>query len=277
MENIYSLKGRGSIFFKLFFTAGLVSVIAELIKMKTIPLGSFGKIIILPMLFAMVIGTLITPDALGKFFGGLKKLCGDEEVKLSGDIVSLILLFLDIKLGISAGPNILKVMEAGPALILQEFGNLGTIFVGLPVALLVGMKREAVGATVSICREPTLGLISENYGINSPEGMGVMGTYIVGTVFGTIFFGILASLASNLNIHPYALAMACGMGSGSMMTASSQTLAETIPLMRDEILAYSATSNIMTSITGLYMDLFIGLPLVNKLYNFFSKLFFKNK
>lgn len=71
--------------------------------------------------------------------------------------------------------------------------------------------------------------------------------------------------------------MACGMGSGSMMTASSQTLAETIPLMRDEILAYSATSNIMTSITGLYMDLFIGLPLVNKLYNFFSKTFFKNK
>ncbi|MFR2691585.1 MAG: DUF3100 domain-containing protein [Enterocloster bolteae] len=29
----------------------------------------------------------------------------------------------------------------GPALILQEFGNLGTIFISLPIALLLGLKK----------------------------------------------------------------------------------------------------------------------------------------
>ena len=277
MENVYSTKGRLGIFMKLFVMAGMVAVIAEVIGMKTIPLGVIGKIIILPMMFAMVIGTLVTPDALGRYSKVLQKFCNKKEIELAEHVVVIILLFLGIKLGTSAGPNILKVIEAGPALILQEFGNLGTMIIGLPVALILGMRREAVGATVSICREPTLGLIGEIYGINSDEGIGVMGTYIVGTVFGTIFFGIMASLATNTNIHPYALAMASGMGSGSMMTAASQVLAESVPSMRDEILAYAATSNIMTNITGLYMELFIGLPLANKLYKVLVKIIERKK
>ncbi len=257
----------------LFVTAGVVAIIAELIGTKVIPLGALGKVVLLPMMFAMIIGTLLTPDALGRFSKLLQRVCNTEEIGLAEQTVTIILLFLGIKLGTSAGPNILKVVEAGPALILQEFGNLGTMFLGLPVALMLGMRREAVGATVSICREPTLGLIGETYGINSKEGIGVMGTYITGTIFGTIFFGIMASLAVGTGIHPYALAMASGMGSGSMMTAASQVLAESVPGMKDEILAYAATSNIMTNITGLYMELFIGLPLVNKLYNVLIKIF----
>lgn len=156
-------------------------------------------------------------------------------------------------------------------MIFQEFGNLGTMLIGLPIAMILGMRREAVGATVSICREPTLGLISEKYGINSPEGLGVMGTYIVGNLFGTLFFGLMASMAANSPIHPYALAMACGMGSGSMMTAASTSLAESLPMMKDEILAYAATSNIMTNVTGLYMECFIAIPLANKVYKVLSK------
>ena len=38
-------------------------------------------------------------------------------------------------------------------LVCQEFGNLGTILVALPIALLLGFKREAVGMTHSIARE----------------------------------------------------------------------------------------------------------------------------
>lgn len=271
MENVFSTKGRGKIFINLFIMAILVSMVSEGIGMKIVSLGGLGKIVILPMIFAMIIGVAITPDAGGKLVGGLKKVCGDKEMELAGNVVVMILLFLGVKLGTSAGPNILKVVEAGPALVFQEFGNLGTMLIGFPIALLLGMRREAIGATVSICREPTLGLIGEKYGINSPEGIGVMGTYMAGTLFGTIFFGILASLAANTNIHPYALAMACGMGSGSMMSAASQSLAESVPAMREEILAYAATSNIMTNITGLYMELFIALPVVNKLYKIFAK------
>ena len=189
----------------------------------------------------------------------------------------LVLLILGVKLGMAAGPNITKVIEAGPALILQEFGNLGTMVVGLPVAMLLGMRREAVGATLSICREPTLGLVSEIYGIDSPEGIGVMGTYMVGNLFGTIFFGLLGSFGVLTGIHPYALAMACGMGSGSMMTAASQALAASVPQMSEEILAFAATSNICTNVDGLYMELFIALPVANFIYKKLSAVMHKNQ
>ena len=123
------------------------------------------------------------------------------------------------------------------------------------------MRREAVGSTLSICREPTLGLIGEIYGIDSPEGLGVMGTYMVGNLFGTIFFGLLGSFGLLTGIHPYALGMACGMGSGSMMTAASQALAASVAAnpayvgiaTADEVLAFAATSNICTNVDGLYM------------------------
>ena len=273
-ENVLSMKnGRAEIFIKLFSMLIVIGIIAEGIGAKIILLGNVGKVVLLPMLFAMIIAGAITPHALGQIIPALKNICDDREIELAEQIVMYSLLFLGVKLGASAGPNVGKVVEAGPALLLQEFGNLGTMLIGLPIAIAFGMKRGAVGATVSICREPTLGLIGEKYGINSPEGLGVMGTYMTGTVFGTIFFGLLGSLAANTSIHPYALAMASGMGSGSMMTAASQSLAASVPGMQDEILAYAATSNIMTSITGLYMVLFVSLPLANKLYAFYTKIF----
>lgn len=264
--------GRWPVFLKLFALLTAASVLAELIGTVSIPLGPIGKINIIPMIFAMIIAVVFTPDALGRVLEPVKKFCSEKEVQLSENVIMLMLLILGVKLGTSAGPNIIKIIESGPALIFQELGNLGTMLIGLPFAMILGMRREAVGATVSICREPTLGLISEKYGINSPEGLGVMGTYMVGNLFGTIFFGLLASIAANTSIHPYALAMACGMGSGSMMTAASQSLAEALPAMRDEILAYSATSNIMTNVTGLYMECFIAIPLANKLYKVYSKM-----
>ena len=258
-------KGRWPAFIKLFAVIGVTSGIGEVIGKITIPVG-IGSVIILPMVFAMILAVLITPDALGRKFEGLKKVCGVEEVELSGSLMMVILLILGVKLGAAAGPNLPKLVAAGPALILQEFGNLGTIILGLPVAILLGMGREGFGATVSICREDTLGLIGERYGMSSPEGMGTMGTYMVGNLFGTIFFGLLASVGLMTGLHPYALAMACGVGSATMMTASSQALAESLPEMSEEILAYAATSNICSSIDGLYMTLFIGIPLANFIY-----------
>ena len=50
------------------------------------------------------------------------------------------------KMGISAGGNLAKLVAVGPALLLQEFGNLGTILLSLPLALLLGLKKEAIGA-----------------------------------------------------------------------------------------------------------------------------------
>ena len=85
-----------------------------------------------------------------------------------------------------------EVISAGPALLLQEIGNLGTIFLALPFAILLGLKREAVGATHSINRETNLALISNLYGPDSDEMRGSLSIYIVGGMIGTIYFGFLA-------------------------------------------------------------------------------------
>lgn len=262
-EEVLETKGRWPIFVKFCMILIVFSAVGELIGTLKVPIGP-GNLIIMPMVWAMVLVVLITPDALGRKIEALKKICGEEEVELGKQVMNFALLILGVKLGTAAGPNVMSLIEAGPALILQEFGNLGTMVLGLPIALALGMKREAVGATVSICREPTLGLINNIYGPDSEEAMG---TYMVGNLFGTIFFGLLGSLGVLTGIHPYALAMACGIGSGSMMTAASTALAETVPAMADQILAYAATSNIFSNVDGMYVELFIAIPLANFIYN----------
>lgn len=275
-EKLLKTKGRMGTFLKLYLTVLAIVIITETIGTQTFSVGP-GQVVLLPMLFAVVIAILITPNLLGKVFGFLKGIVSMEEVKLASPMVMLSLLPLGVKYGTLVGPNIVQVVKAGPAFLLQELGNLGTIFIALPLALWLGMGREAVGATASIAREPTLGVIGERYGISSPEGTGVLGTYLTGTVFGTIFFGLLGALSVNTGLHPYALAMACGMGSGSMMTAASGSLAEVVPEMKDTILAYAATSNMLTGVTGLYSVIFLGLPLVNFLYDKLSPYIGKKK
>ena len=263
---ILNTRGRFLVFSRLFLTVILIVMVSEFFGIKKIPMGP-GAVVLLPMLYAVIIGLFITPDLLGKPIKLLRKAVSKDEIELAGVMVMLALLPLGVKYGTLVGPNIVKVVQAGPAFLLQELGNLGTILIALPVAMLLGLKREAVGATVSICREPTLGIIGERYGMNSPEGTGVLGTYMMGTVFGTIFFGLLGSFATGTGLHPYALAMASGMGSGSMMTAASSSLAMAVePAMKDTILAYAATSNMLTGVTGMYSVIFLALPATNFFY-----------
>lgn len=263
---ILDTKGRMPIFLRLFSTTMLIVMISEFLGIKKIPMGP-GAVVLLPMLYAVIIGLLITPDLIGKKIKLLRKAISKDEIELAGVMVMLALLPLGVKYGTLVGPNIVKIIQAGPAFLLQELGNLGTVIIALPLAVFLGMKREAVGATVSICREPTLGIIGERYGMNSPEGTGVLGTYMMGTVFGTIFFGILGSFATGTGLHPYAIAMASGMGSGSMMTAASSSLAMAVsPEFKDTILAYAATSNMLTGVTGMYSVIFIALPATNFFY-----------
>lgn len=270
---ILSTRNRLPVFLNLFLTVTAIVMLSEILGIKKIPIGP-GAVVLLPMLYAVIIGLVITPDLLGRPVRVLRKLLGKDEIELAGVMVMIALLPLGVKYGTLVGPNIVKIIQAGPAFLLQELGNLGTIFIALPVALFLGMKREAVGATVSICREPTLGVIGERYGMNSPEGTGVLGTYMMGTVFGTIFFGLLGSFATGTGLHPYALAMASGMGSGSMMTAASSSLSMAAdPSMKETILAYAATSNMLTGVTGMYSVIFLALPATNFFYEKFNTLF----
>ena len=168
---------KSSSFRNLYIIVFIIVIISEFIGIRKFSVGP-GSVVLLPMLFAVIIGLVITPGILGKRIAFLKAMITDEVMEIAGMLVMLSLLPLGVKYGTLVGPNIVKVIQAGPAFLLQELGNLGTVLIGLPLAMALGLRREAVGATVSICREPTLGVIGERYGINSPEGTGVLGTYI---------------------------------------------------------------------------------------------------
>lgn len=102
----------------------------------------------------------------------------------ASSLIGITLMLLMARYGTLVGPTLPKILAASPALILQEFGNLGTVFIGVPVAIYLGLKRETIGAAHSIAREPNVALIGERYGLDSAEGRGVMGVYIAGTVLG---------------------------------------------------------------------------------------------
>ncbi|AFJ48660.1 putative membrane protein [Shimwellia blattae DSM 4481 = NBRC 105725] len=254
----------------LIVAAGVITAISE--SIGVIRVTAFGvKFSLLPMLYAVIIGVLATPDLAGKLFKPLGKVLNHDTIKITGNVVMISLLPLGVKYGTLVGPNVAEVIKAGPALVLQELGNLGSVIIAMPLAILLGMRREAVGACSSISREPSLGVIGEKYGINSPEGTGVLGTYIVGSVIGTVFFGIISPIGLNFGLHPLALAVACGLGSGSMMAAASASLANAVPDMSGQILAFAATSNMLAAVTGMYALIFLALPLSNFIYKLLRK------
>jgi len=249
---------------KLHALALVVVIICEFVGITKIPLGKF-TIVLLPMLFAMIIGGLISYP---KF-----KILQESEMNNASSMLSVCLVLMISVLGLGIGPKIPQLMDAKLALLLQEFGHLlGTIIFGLPLAMILGMRRETIGATYSLDREANIAIIAERYGLNSPEGHGVMAMYVCGTVFGAVWIGVLASFVAGLNIfHPLALGMGSGIGSGSMLAAASGAIAEIYPEFRSQILAYATASNLIVSIFGIYFAMFVSLPLTIKLYNFFDR------
>ncbi|ALS79336.1 MULTISPECIES: DUF3100 domain-containing protein [Planococcus] len=238
-----------------------IVAVTESIGTFAIPVGP-GTILLLPMLYAVVIG-------LGLYF---TPLVTDKQSINAEPLVFLSVSVLIAKFGVQAGPALPQIIEAGPALLLQEFGNLGTILLALPLAVFLGLKRESIGMTHSIGREANLALITDKYGLSSPEGRGVMAMYIFGTVFGSIFIGLISGfLATVTPLHPISFAMATGVGSGSMAAASLGPLIAAFPEMSETLTAFSGVSNLISSVTGLYMSIFIGLPLTVKLYEILSK------
>jgi hypothetical protein len=220
---------------------------------------------LLPILYAFALGVALNP-ALCK---PSRRILTPRSTRIAGSMIAIAIMPFIARFGTTVGPEIKAIIDAGPALILQELGNLGTIAVAFPLAVFVlGMGREAIGASYSIDREPNLALIAEKYGLNSPEGAGAMGVYATGTLIGTFVFAIMPPLIHALDIFDIrALAMSCGVGSGSMLAACTGGLVASVPDQEQLIVALAAASNILTYATGLYVGMFIALPLTQWLYD----------
>ena len=137
---------------KLHFLALGLTIVAELIGIKSFKIG-VGTMSLLPMLYALIMGILLTP----KFLNVAK----EKEMSDAGSLIGITLMLLMAKYGTNIGPTLPQIIKASPALILQEFGNLGTALLGITVAVFIGLKREAIGAAHSIAREPNVAIIGE--------------------------------------------------------------------------------------------------------------------
>lgn len=255
-----SLRERVKIEYKLYVLAFIFILIADSIGRISIPM-KIGTFILFPIFYSLILGMLSGPECF--------KIINSTQVKAASKLVIVCICPFIVKLGVNAGANIQTVLSAGPALLLQEIGNLGTIFFAMPVAILLGLKREAIGATHSINRESNLALATDIFGSDSPETRGSLSVYIVGGMIGTIYFGILASVVAHTGLfHPFALALASGVGAGIMMASATASLSIIYPTMAAQISALASASETLSGITGIYVAIFVGIPLTKKIYEF---------
>lgn len=260
--------GRQQPFLRYFLIINVAMIgavlIAEWIGNITIPF-IITDVVLFPIVWALIIGGVIS--IIYRNLPGQRSASIEAQFAASMFIQTAIAFFV-VKLGFIIGESLPKIVAAGWALVFQELGHfVGTMVFALPLALMLGIKREAVGATFSIGREFSVAIISERYGMNSPEGRGVLAEYVIGTVLGALFIAFLAGAMSGMNIfHPWSLAMGAGVGSGSMMSAAVAAISAQHPEDAKEIAAFAAAANLLTTTVGTYFTLFLSLPMANWLY-----------
>lgn len=249
---------------KIILTLFAVTMLCEKIGSITIAIGGVS-IVLLPLLFSMLMGLAL---ALLKPVTWITQ----EQGEVCDDFIVIGIAIFMAKIAINCGEQLDQVVTAGPALLLQELGNAGTMLIALPLALWFGFGREAVGMTHSCAREGNVAFVATECGtLDCPEGRGVMTTYIGGTLLGGVFMSAMSSVIASLNIfHPYALAMACGVGSGSMLSAAMAPLINMFPAMAEQISAYAGMSNVLSTCDGIILTILIYWPLANFMYQVLS-------
>jgi hypothetical protein len=245
--------------YKLHLTVLVAIVISEYIGVTTLDLMGIS-IVLMPLLYSLIL-------AVAFYLAKPVTWIQEKQSERSSAIMMLLIGPLLAKLAIASGQNIGIIFNAGPAILLQEVGYLGTIFAAMPIALLLGFKREAVGMTSSICREPQMAVVIDKYGFTSPETRGFFTVFLIGTVLGTPFISLLVSiLAYTLPLHPFAFGMACGIGSASMNAAAVASLSTIFPQYATQMEAFSGMANLIAMVTGMYVYIFVAMPLTEGLY-----------
>lgn len=242
----------------------IFTLIAEMIGSQSIKLGRFS-FTLAPLIFSMLLMTVF-------YLIPQQKIVTEKNASNASSMMALAGGLLIAKLGVSSGAAIEEVLQAGIAVTLQNLGEGFSFLLGLPIAILFGMKRESIGMTFGVSREANVALISEKYGAESPEFRGVMTNYIVGTIFGVVAVSFLMSILAEIPfISPVSLSLATGIGSASMMVGGLGTLIERFPDQATELEAYAAISNLVSSVINIYTALFIGLPLTERAYRWLDR------
>ncbi|NBE51929.1 DUF3100 domain-containing protein [Streptomyces boluensis] len=241
-----------------------LTAIAQALGSHKLDLG-FGTITLFPIIWGLLLGAAVSMQRI--------RPVPLRWQRAANYIVEAGVLLLSVRLGFVVGHELPMLKSVSSALLLQEVGHLfGTVVMSLPIAVLLRMGRPAVGACFSIDRESSFAMVSDRYGPNSDEYRGVLGMYIFGSVVGALYVTLLAGLLAGWNLFsPLALAMGTGVGSGSVMAASSAAVAEQFPDQSSQILAVAALSNLVTSLLGVYVGMFLALPMADRFYRLLTR------
>ena len=173
---------------------------------------------------------------------------GQIEVPVGPGKLILFPIFYALILGIISGPEILKFFKT----------------------------KEVKAASGLVIVAIYLALVTNMFGPDSPETRGSLSIYVVGGMVGTIYFGFLATMTAAIGFfHPYALGMASGVGAGILMASSVASLTAVYPDMAAQISALASTSETISGLTGIYVAIFVGIPLTKKLYEVLEPRFAK--
>jgi len=242
----------------------VIALVVQALGQLDIDLG-VGSVIVFPMVWGLILGLVVSLQKVRPL--------GIRLQKVASALVGVAVMILVARLAFNIGPSLPTLVKAGPALLLQEIGHLlGTVALALPLAVALRLGKATVGATFSLDREPSFAMVSEKYGPDSDQYRGVLAMYVFGTMFGAVFITLLTSLVANWNIFdPLALAMGAGVGSGSMMAASSASIVAAYPGHEEAILGMAAVSNLITTILGVYVGIYVALPLADRFYRFLTR------
>lgn len=253
--------------YKLHLTLLVVSSISLYVGVININLFGDFKLIILPLITALFLSVVC-------FYVKQFSWIGKKQSSISAVLMLILIGPLIAKLAIASGQNINLLINVGPVLLFKELGSLGSIIFGLPIALFLGFKRESIGMTSSICREPQMVVLMDRYGFDSDEVRGFFTVYLIGIVLGTVFISLVVNfLTFIVPLHPFSYALASGIGSTSMSVAAVSSLSAIYPALNNELLAFSGISNLISIVFSIYVYMFISLPLTEWLYNKFEHYF----
>ncbi len=176
---------------------------------------------------------------------------GQIQIPLGPGQFILFPIFYALIMGVLSGPQVTKIMKSKQVKAASKL---------VVVAICPFIAKLGINAGASL--ETVI-----SAGPDSPEARGSLSIYVVGGMIGTVYFGFMVSVIAILGIfHPYALGMASGVGAGILMASAVASLTEIYPAMADQISALASASETISGIDGIYMALFIGLPLCNWLY-----------
>ena len=261
-----SFRARPAQWIAMIAISTAICAVAIMIGTHKFHLGP-AAIVLMPILWTVLIGGFLGVQRW--------KPIGGRARAVSTHLMDVSIVFFLAGLGTQIGPSLTKFTNIGPAILLQEVGHvIGTVILALPVAVALGLGRTAIGATWSIDRESYLAFAIQRFGVRSPEYRGVFAVWVLGSVFGAVFISLLAGLLGGLDFFdPRALALGLGLGSASMMLGGVGALSILYPEMAGEIMALAALSNLVTNIVGFYAGVFIALPMCQKLYRMWSRIF----